>query len=246
VRQAPARPTPELWAKLALAFVLALVAAVVVPQYGGGTERPGFGMLLATGALVALATTGGLWLVMTSDLGLPASIALLAVGYNALVVLVKFVLAPHGLYQVSEEGRLESFFGLNDSGATIITGIAVFCLYAVALWVIYRFCRRRLVEASARREERPGWVRVFVVGIVVAAITFASGGLPLIVLLGGVDYIGWVFSSGVSLLVAAALAGAISLATFTLRSSAEQAALRCWQASSGSGSPSWRSTTRSG
>lgn len=98
-------------------------------------------------------------------------------------------------------------------------------LYAVALWIIYRICRRRLEQAMGKRRERVGWVRVVVISLVVAAIIFASGGLPLVAAFGGAEYIGFVLSSGVSLLVALALAGAISLATITLRSSAEQALL---------------------
>ena len=98
--------TAQVWGKLAVAFALAAVAVVVVPKLGTGDAQPGVGTLLAAGAVVAVLTTGALYVVLRSDLGLPASIALLAVGYNALVVLVKFVLAPRGLYEVSEAGKL--------------------------------------------------------------------------------------------------------------------------------------------
>ena len=89
--------SPALWAKLAISFVLAAVAVVVVPRLASGGDQPNVGMLLATGVVVAALTTGALYVALRRDLGLPGSIALYAVGYNALVVLVKFVLGPHGL-----------------------------------------------------------------------------------------------------------------------------------------------------
>ena len=217
--------TAQVWGKLAVAFALAAVAVVVVPKLGTGDQQPGVGTLLAAGAVVAVLTTGALYVVLRSDLGLPASIALLAVGYNALVVLVKFVLAPRGLYEVSEEGELETFFDFNQTGVAIFVGIVVFVLYALALWIIYRVCRKRLERAALREREPMAWTRIVVISLVVAAIVFASGGLPLIAALGGLDYVGFVLSSSVSVLVALALAGAISLASITLRSSADHAIL---------------------
>jgi hypothetical protein len=217
--------TAQVWGKLAVAFALAAIAVVVVPKLGTGDGQPGVATLLAAGAVVAVLTTGALYVVLRSDLGLPASIALLAVGYNVLVVLVKFVFAPHGLYEVSEAGEYEAFFDPSDTGAAIFIGSVVFVLYAVALWIIYRVCRRRLERAAGREKEPMAWTRVVVISIVVAAIVFASGGIPLIAAFGGLEYIGFVFSSGVSLLVALALAGAISLASVTLRSSADRAIL---------------------
>lgn len=212
--------TAQVWGKLAVAFALAALAVVVVPQLGTGEEQPGIGTLLATGTVVALLTTGALYVVLRSDLGLPASVAVFAVGYNALVVLVKLVLGPRGLYETSEAGRLETLFDPSDSvGAIMISG-SVFLAYAAVLTVIYRVSRRRLGTAK-----RFGWARAVVVALVVGAILVASGWLPLLLLWGGLDYTGFVLSSGVSALVGLALAGAVSLAAMTLRSSAEHARL---------------------
>ena len=67
----------------------------------------------------------------------------LAVGYNALVVLVKFVLAPRGLYEVSEAGKYEGYFDPSDAvERDLHRERTVFLLYAVALWLIYRICRQ--------------------------------------------------------------------------------------------------------
>jgi hypothetical protein len=218
--------TAQVWGKLAVAFALAAVAAVVVPRVGTGDAQPDVATLVAAGAVIALLTTGALYVVLRTDLGLPTSIALLAMGYNALVVLVKFVLAPRGLYEVSEAGQLEAYIDPSDTFNAILIATLVFALYALALWLIYRICRRTLARAERlERERRTSWKRVVVTSLVAAAIVFASGGLPLVAAFGGAEYIGYVLSSGVSALVAVALGGAIYLATMTLRSSAEQAAV---------------------
>lgn len=208
------------WAKVTVGFGLALAAAVLVPRTGGDGEVPGLGLVLTTGVLVGVATTGALYLVLRRDLGLPSTIALFAVGYNALVVVVKFVLSPEALYEHSEAGTLESFVDPSDSVEATIISTCVFALYALALLVIYRVCRRRLVE-----RRRPSWKRVLVIALLTGAVLFATGGLPLLLLFGGLEYVDFVFSSAVSGLVAVALTGAVALAAVAFRSTAERAEL---------------------
>jgi hypothetical protein len=86
--------------------------------------------------------------------------------------------------------------------------------------VIYRVCRRRLVE---RRP--PSWKRVLVITLLSGAVLFATGGIPLLLLFGGLEYLGFIFSSAVAGLVALALAGAVTLAAIAFRSTADRAAL---------------------
>jgi hypothetical protein len=212
--------TDVVWARVTAGFGLALAAAVLVPRTGDEGDVPGLGLLLVTGVLVGLATTGALYLVLRRDLGLPASIALFAVGYNALVVLVKFVFSPEALYEHSEAGSFEAWFDPSETGEAIIISSCVFALYALALMVIYRVCRRRLVE-----RRRSSWKRVVVIAILTAAALFATGGIPLLLLFGGLEYVDFVFSSAVSGLVALALAGAVALAAVAFRSAAERAQL---------------------
>jgi hypothetical protein len=49
-------------------------------------------------------TTGLLYLGLRVDLGMPASAAISAVAYNALIVLVKFVLGLAAVYESSRRG----------------------------------------------------------------------------------------------------------------------------------------------
>ena len=212
--------TASLLAKIGGGFSLAGLAAVFVPRLGESDAAvPELGILLATGVAVGALTTGALYLGLTRDLGLPQAVALYAVGYNALVVFVKFVLSPHGLYEVSEEGRYEAFIDPSTTGGALFVAASVFVLYALALFVIYRVCRRRLDVAPT------SWKRVLVIAAIVAALLVATGGLPLVLAFGGLEYVGYVLASGVSLLVALALAGAVSLAGIAFRESAVRASL---------------------
>jgi hypothetical protein len=210
--------TADVVLKIGVAFAAATLAAAVVPRAGDGGEVPGIATLLSTGAVVGLVTTVALYLVLRLDLQLPATVALFAVGYNALVVLVKFVLGPQALYEASEEGRLETFFDPGDAAAALLISAGLFAAYGVALWIVYRLCRRRLGEQPPLRARR-----IVVVTVVAGAVLFATGGLPLVLLLGGAEYAGWVFSSGLSLVVAAALAVAVWFAAETFLGAADRA-----------------------
>jgi hypothetical protein len=215
--------TAPLLAKIGGGFGLAALAAVLVPRLGDADDAvPGLGTFLATGVVVGVLTTGALYLALRRDLALPQTVALYAVGYNALVVFVKFVLSPEALYEHSERGGLETHFDPSDFEGAATIAIAVFALYAAALFVIYRVCRRRLESRSARLLS---WKRVLIVSALAAALVFSTGGVAVLLVFGGVDYLSFVLSSGVSLLVALALAGAVSLAGIAFRETTVRANL---------------------
>lgn len=214
--------TAPLLAKLGGGFAFAGLAAVFVPRLGDADAAvPELALLLATGVAVGVLTTAALYLALTRDLGLPQTVALFAVGYNALVVLVKFVLGPRALYEVSEAGKYEAFVDPSTTDGAILVAASVFVLYALALYVIYRVCRRRLGRAPT------SWKRVLIVAVLAAALLVATGGLPLLLAFGGLEYVGFVLGAGVSLLVALALAlaGAVSLAGIAFRETAVRASL---------------------
>ena len=211
--------TAPLLAKIGGGFGLAALAAVLVPRLGDAdAEVPAVATLLLTAVVVGALTTGALYLGLTRDLGLPQAVALYAVGYNALVVFVKFALSPEALYRVSEARDFEAFIDPSTAGGATIVAASIFVLYALALFVIYRVCRRRLETRKPM-----SWKRVLIVAALAGALLVATGGLPLLLAFGGLEYLGFVLSSGVSLLVALALAGAVSLAGIAFRESAVRA-----------------------
>jgi hypothetical protein len=207
------------WVKIGAAFGVAALAAAFVPRAGdGGGEVPGLATLLVTGALVGLLTTAALFVVLRRDLGLPLAVALFAVGYNALVVLTKFVLGPRSLYEASVQGKLNGWVDPGDTSEAVLIAGGLFFAYAAALYVVYRIVRRR------RLGRRPVRVRrAVVVAVVAAAVIIATGGAPFLVALGGLEYVGYVLSTGVSGLIAIALGAAIWLAAKTFVGTAERA-----------------------
>src|SRR5262245_7593234 len=162
--------TASVLVKIGGGFALAALAAVLVPRLGDGAGgSPTVTTLLLTAVCVGALTMGALYLALTADLGLPRTIALYVVGFNALVVLVKFVLSPEALYEHSEAGSLEVFFDLNRGWDTAVVALAVFALYAGALYLVYRVCRRRLEARSLT------WKRALVVAAVTAVLLLATG-----------------------------------------------------------------------
>ena len=207
------------WVKIGAAFGVAALAAAFVPRAGDGSgEVPGLGTLLVTGALVGLLTTAALFVVLRRDLGLPLAVALFAIGYNALVVLVKFVLGPRSIYEASVQGKLNGYVDPGDTSEAIVIACGLFLAYGAALFVVYRIARRRRL---GRRQVRVR--RAVVVAVVAAAVVLATGGAPLLMVLGGLEYASYVFTTGVSGLVALALGAAIWLAAKTFLGTAERA-----------------------
>jgi hypothetical protein len=217
----------RVWLKIGAGFGLAFVAAKVVPS-GGGTTPP-VETLLLSAVLIALATTGALYAVLRFDLGLPTAACLFAVGYNVLVVLVKFVLAPRGYYEVNQHVELNGPT-LDDPFVAIVVAATIFALYAGVYYGLYRLFRVR-VEYLLELEEqqRRPHLRNAVLAILGGVLLLSGGSaalvllLPLILAGSSLEYLDFILQSSVSLLVGAALAGAVSLAVLAFRSAAERA-----------------------
>ena len=213
--------------KLAAAAGLSFAVVALAPHTVSATGNvPPVRMLLVTGTLVGLICAGALFWGIRADLKLPTKVAVYAVGFNALVIVVKLVLAPHGCYQVNQMKDLDT--PIDNSFAAVLAAVLVFALYFVAYAVLYRLFRRR-IEHLGVADPVPRWFgsRGLVLAIVVAVLlVVGSGGALLIVLLplfGGLEYLGFIFSSTVSGLIALALAGATSLAALAFDASSERA-----------------------
>jgi hypothetical protein len=224
-----------LWVKVLIGFSLAFFVARYLP-HGGGEARPGVDTLVSSAALIMLFTTAALYLGMRYNLGLPTRIALYAVAYNALIVGVKFVLGPLGLYEVNRSVDLTSLFPVSDPIGALWTGGLVFVLYVLGYWVVYRLARSRILRLPAEdAEERRRRGRRILLPLVSAtyALVGAAGVLAVVGAAAWAnaegraldEYLDFVFSSSVSLLVAIALAGAGSLAALAFTGTAERAEL---------------------
>ena len=219
-------PRP-VWAKILPAFALATVVVTVVPRAGSGGVEPPIGILLGVGLLVGAVTTAALYWGLRTDLGLPARTAVYAVAYNVLVVAVKFVLAPRALYEANRGRELVSLLPVSEPIGAILVAGAVFLLYAFVLFLLFRFSRRRVSMTLARTpKRRRGLVLGVFAGAVLLGMTFLGGAvvvIPLLLTAGSVQYLDFVFSSGLALVIALVLVGATSLGAVAMRSVADRA-----------------------
>src|SRR5919198_178672 len=213
--------------KLAAAGALSFVVVALVPHtVSANGSVPPVRMLLVTAVLVGLICAGALFWGIQSDLSLPTKVAVYTVGFNALVIVVKLVLAPHGYYEVNQVTDVET--PIDNGFAAVLAAVLVFALYLAAYVVLYRLFRRRIQHLAVLDPvPRLFGSRALVLSVVVGVLLLVgSGGALLIVLLplfGGLEYLGFIFSSTGSGLIALALAGATSLAALAFDASSERA-----------------------
>jgi hypothetical protein len=200
---------------------LALAAIALFPRSGG--DAPPLASLALIGAVITGVTTSALYAIVRRDLRVPGRVALsLAVAFG-LIALVKFVMAPFGLYKVNAERPLSDQFGtVADPIGAVITAAAVFGLYLLGYAIIYWLggdtppIRRRTRDrdrAPVRKRRR------LLLVLLVAGLIIVSGLWIVVIMLVTVpwQYLDFVFSSGAGLLVAASLAAAATLIGFTFR-----------------------------
>ena len=234
----PARPAirdaelaPALLLKLAVAGALSLAVVMVVPRtVSSSGDAPPVGMLLTTATIVGVISAALLYWGLRSDLGLPLTTALYAVAFNVLVIVVKLGLAPHGFYEVNQTRDLDGLFSIDNGLMALLAAAAIFVLYVAVYLVLYRYFRVK-IEHLAPEDPIPRFVsgRAFVIGVVVLTfLLIASGGALLLVLVpiaAGLDYLDFVFSSSLSLMIAVLLACATALAAAAFNSAADRARL---------------------
>jgi hypothetical protein len=204
--QRPIRLPSSSWIRLAVAVGLALAAIALFPRSGG--DAPPLASLALVGAAIAGVTTVALYTIVRRDLRLPSRVATSLALAFVLIAIVKFVLAPFGLYEVNAVEALEDLFGtVADPLGALLTAAIVFGLYALGYATVYRIGRR---DVGFRWPIRG---RTLVVGFVVLGLVGVSGlwVLVLVVLNAPRQYLEFVFSSGAGVIVAVALATAATL-----------------------------------
>jgi hypothetical protein len=211
---------PALWLKVSVAFALALLAVYFLPGDGGG-ETPPTDTLLLVAVTVALITTVAIWLGLRLDLGFPTAVIVYTIGWNILVVLAKFAFGPRGFYEVNQDVDIDATLPTLDTPAgAIVGGLVIFALYAGAFYAVYRACRGE-EGALAGRLATGVVLFVAIAGAAAAAAVFFV--LPILFAAPAVEYLHFVFTSSISLLVGVTLAGAVVLAALAFRSAAERA-----------------------
>ena len=196
-------------------------------------DVPPVRMLLVTSTIVGVICCALLFWGLRSDLRLPVKAAVYAVVFNALVIIVKLALAPHGFYEVNQERDIDATFGtIDDPVMAMLAAAVVFVLYLAVFFVLYRTFRSKLDHLDA--DDPLPKIKLFrgrnlAIGIVVLTfLLVASGGAILLVLLpliGGLEYLDFVFASSLSLMIGVLVACATAFAALAFNSSAERARL---------------------
>ncbi|HUF58290.1 MAG TPA: hypothetical protein VMR89_02220 [Actinomycetota bacterium] len=197
-----------------VAIALALGAIELFPRSGG--DQPPFAALALIGAVIAGVTTVALYTIVRKDLRLPSRAAASLAFAFVLIALVKFILAPLGLYEVNAVRALDELFGsVADLGGAALTAAVVFVLYALGYTIVYRVGYRDRLPIPRRNvdpDRFPIVERSIVTGIVMGLLVVSGLGFLVIVFLTAPrQYLEFVFSSGAGLIVVAALAMAATL-----------------------------------
>jgi hypothetical protein len=193
------------WLTILGAVTIAAVAIAFFPRSGG--DAPPLAALALIGAVVTAVTTAALYAIVRRDLGVPRANAIAFAIAFVLIGVVKFVLAPFGLYEVNAVQALDALVGtVGDVGGATLTAGVVFGLYALVYAVVFRFTHPRPGGRSIDART------ILVVLVVLGALAVSGIGLVALMLLTAPrQYLEFVFSSGVGLLVGGALAGAALL-----------------------------------
>jgi hypothetical protein len=191
------------------------------------------------GLAVTLVSAGIVYVAIGTNGSFPKLVIALVIAYNALIVLVKFVLGPPAIWH---ETYVASFLngtvptpaevrGGAASTAVISAGFeaaGLFILYAAALTILFLSYRLRTL-ALLRRLGQGRPARRFLAVPLAALFIFAGSllfvGLFVAPALSGNAYVRDLFSSGAGLLAAVMLAGAITAAARAFQLASERAVL---------------------
>ena len=224
--------TPPLVLKLLVAAALSVGVVALVPRtVSTSGDVPPVGMLLVTATIVGAICATLLYWGLRRDLGLSAAAAVYAVVFNVLVIVVKLALAPHGFYEVNQERNLDGWFSIDNGLMASVAAASIFVLYLGVYVVLYRHFRVKIAHL-APDDPVPRRIvsgRGLAIGVVVLTLLLvASGGALLLVLVplaAGLDYLDFVFSSSLSLMIGVMLACATALAAAAFNSAADRARL---------------------
>jgi len=197
-------------------FLVAIGAAVFFPfldrLLNPGSSRPGLVSFLGVGFSVLALTSVLLFAGLVGRLPRTTIFSAAVIGYSAMLVLVKFGLAPLALYRQSESTGLFTL-ATADSGlgylvfpvVTLVTAM----LYSVAFWILAMYFRSRLrvrLGIPVRMEQR------FVALMIVLFVLGIVGGMTGIGLLGFLEYgFALLAISGIAVLIGLALLAALAL-----------------------------------
>jgi hypothetical protein len=130
---------------LAIFSLAGAIAVFILPRVAasfGEKPVPTFYQLALTGIALILLTSLLLGLA-AKKLGFNRAWFLLALGYNTLIIIIKFILSPQSIYgQTIELSNFGSSFDPNSSGGYLFVGAGVSLVYLAVLGIIYNVFKK--------------------------------------------------------------------------------------------------------
>jgi hypothetical protein len=233
-----ALPWTSSFAAVSGSMVLALLAAGASPVLDHALNptatRPGLISFLGVGLSVLALTAFLLSFGLRGLLPRGGVFLAAALGYNAILIVVKFALGPIAIYAQNDYYRAHALpqgsLG-EDPGFHFLTGPLAYpglaammaVLYGGAFAILYLLFKTRLLKRlglPARTDMR--FLQLFLVMFCVAVV----GGITITGLLGILEYAYTIVYAGTAaVLIAVALVGAIALCSVAFREASEQAAM---------------------
>lgn len=206
-------PGLRTWVKFIASFALCVVALIALPMWAGrlgaDSGQPPVQVMVTACLIVSVVTGVAVYSVVVRDLKLPRLAAGCGIGASALILLVKFVLAPAGMYQTNRSGAFQSYIAQvnNPFGAAVMAAL-VFSLYFTAFILIYMLFRPRLVRLSHWRPLASRSLILILVAGIIAWVAVAGGWFVTRALASDLsEYLKAIFASSLGLVLGAALAG---------------------------------------
>jgi hypothetical protein len=165
---------------------------------------PSFLLIISTSLLLVYAK---------SKIGFKSSWLILAISYNSLIILVKFLISPSTLYSANitvTQGFLTLNFDPSSSISNFFTAVSILILYSLVMLWVYSFFRRRFrakmknigidMNAEKQKIKKSKKLRTLILIVILGSIVGA--GIPIFILfavIGGVGgsaigYLGYIGS----------------------------------------------------
>jgi hypothetical protein len=159
--------------------------------------------------------------------GMASGFFISALAYNLLIVLVKS-LSPVAVYEVNKDMAFDCSYFASPFGFILIS-VGIFLIYFAVFFAFYSYYKHKVGHETSPSKSgvKTRTIVGIIGGLLLAGLMFTTGSIPLLLLFivggGAMSYLGILTSSGLSLVIALALIGAILFLSSAYKNSAEQA-----------------------
>lgn len=154
----------KLTAALLIFGVVGSVFVFLLPHItSSNSQSPPFSMMLITGLIIIALTGILLALVPSMGLNVKRRALVLVFAVNAVIIIVKFILIPLGLYNSNKQYpfTVGNALTTRSLAAPITTAIGAFFLYAFFLWIIKKYYSNKYSNLGVTKVNRSLISKIF-------------------------------------------------------------------------------------